>query len=66
MTQQIRYDAEEKIKVFVEQGTARTHKAEAERNRAKELMFQMEASMKQLREELQRLRLRRPKREGRH
>ena len=53
MTQQICHDAEEKIKVFVEQGTARAHRAEADRKRAKKLMFQMETSMKQLREKLQ-------------
>ena len=53
MTEKIRYDAEEKIKGYVEQGTARAHRAEADHKKAKELLFQMESSMKQLKEELQ-------------
>ena len=53
MTKQIHHDAEEKIKGYVEQGTAGAHRAEADRKRVNELMFQMEASMKQLKEEIQ-------------
>ena len=53
MTEKIRNDAEAKIKGYVEQGTARAHRAEADRKKAKELLFQMESSMKQLKEELQ-------------
>ena len=53
MTKKIRHDAEEKIKGYVEQSTAKVHRAEVRRKLAKELMFQMEGSMKRLREELQ-------------
>ena len=53
MTKKICHDAEEKIKGYVEQSTAKVHRAEADRKQAKELMFQMEGSMKRLKEELQ-------------
>ena len=53
MTKKVRHDAEERIKGYVEQGTAKVHRAEADRKQAKELMFQMEGSMKRLKEELQ-------------